>query len=132
VVPGLTAPGTRCVRTVDFLSLYPTLCDLAGLPLPPHLEGPSLRPLLANPRAEWSRPALTTHGHRNHAVRSERYRYIRYAEGGVELYDHQRDPFEWTNIAGTEAGAAALRDLAGHLPKQEKAPATQGSKAQPD
>lgn len=132
VVPGLTTPGTRCGRTVDFLSIYPTLCDLAGLPVPAHVEGPSLRPLLENPKAPWTRPALTTHGFRNHAVRSEQYRLIRYADGSTELYDHQSDPFEWTNLAGQPESAAALRDLSRHLPSTDHAPVNPASKAQPD
>jgi arylsulfatase A-like enzyme len=40
-----------------------------------------------------------TYGRGNHAVRSTRWRYIRYADGTEELYDHERDPHEWTNLA---------------------------------
>lgn len=56
--------------------------------------------LLKNPQTEWSRPAITTYNRGNHAIRSERYRYIRYADGGEELYDHETDPLEWKNLAG--------------------------------
>jgi len=62
VAPGVTQPNSTCERTVDFLSIYPTLCDLAGLPIPPHNEGVSLVPLLKDPAAKWDHPALTTHG----------------------------------------------------------------------
>jgi arylsulfatase A-like enzyme len=99
VAPGVTKPGGRCERTVDFMSIYPTLCDLAGIPKPGHVEGASIRKLLADPRAEWSMPALTTHGRNNHAVRTAQWRYIRYADGGEELYDEWNDPFEWNNLA---------------------------------
>jgi arylsulfatase A-like enzyme len=105
VVPGLTPAGARCQRTVDFMSIYPTLCDLAGLPIPKHVEGPTLRLLLTDPEASWDRPALTTHGYRNHALRSEEWRFIRYANGDEELYDHRVDPFEFVNLvdeAGTD------------------------------
>ena len=56
-------------------------------------------PLLRDPRSEWKRPALMTYGRGNHAVRSERWRYIRYADGSEELYDHDVDPHEWSNLA---------------------------------
>ena len=99
VAPGVTKPGGRCERTVDFMSIYPTLCELAALPVPKHVEGTGISNLLSNPHAEWAKPALTTHGFANHAVRSERWRFIRYTDGGEELYDHLYDPYEWTNVA---------------------------------
>ena len=52
-VPGVTQPGGVCERTVDFLGIYPTLCELAGLPVPKHNQGISIKPLLADPRAAW-------------------------------------------------------------------------------
>ena len=112
VAPGVTEAGGRCDRTVDFMSLYPTLCDLAGLPIPEHVEGVSLLSLLRNPSAEWKRPALTTHGFQNHALRDERWRLIQYADGAMELYDHQQDPYEWTNLAGDPAFEAAIEGIA--------------------
>jgi len=117
VVPGLTKPGSRCERTVSLLDIYPTLADLCGLPVGEHLEGKNLRPLLADPAAEWDRPVVTTHGRNNHAVRSERYRYIRYSDGTEELYDHEDDPMEWTNRAGDPELAEVKRELARWLPK---------------
>jgi hypothetical protein len=53
---------------------------LAGIDAPKHVEGKSLRPLLVDPKAKWDDIALTTHGYMNHAVRSARWRYIRYAD----------------------------------------------------
>ena len=99
IVPGVTQAGTRCERTVDFMSIYPTLCDLCGIETPKHVQGGSIRPLLADPKAAWDRPAITTYGRNNHAVRTEGWRYIRYADGGEELYDETNDPYEWTNLA---------------------------------
>jgi arylsulfatase A-like enzyme len=118
-VPGLTKPGSRCDRTVDFLSLYPTLADLCGLKAPPHLEGASLRPLLTNPAAAWDRPAITTHGRGNNAIRTEKWRYIRYADGSEELYDHEADPLEWKNLAGDSRYADVKKQLAAALPAKE-------------
>lgn len=121
VVPGVTKPGERCERTVDFMSIYPTLCELSGIPIPKQVEGASIKKLLANPRAEWTAPALTTHGFQNHAVRSERWRYIRYRDGGEELYDHSRDPYEWTNLASKgEEFESVKRELAKHFPTRNK------------
>jgi arylsulfatase A-like enzyme len=65
-------------------------------------------PLLKDPAAAWDRPALMTYGRGNHAVRSTRWRYIRYADGTEELYDHERDPHEWTNLAEEPEHAATL------------------------
>lgn len=99
VAPNVTPRNAICSRTVDFMSIYPTLCELADLPKPDHLDGRSILPLLKNPKMEWSQPAVTTHGFQRHAVRSERWRYIRYEDGSEELYDHTVDPYEWTNVA---------------------------------
>jgi arylsulfatase A-like enzyme len=98
------------------MSVYPTLCELCGIAVPGHVEGPSIRALLADPAATWDRPALTTFRRNNHAVRTERWRYIRYADGGEELYDHGRDPYEWTNLARDNSYRAVMDDLARHLP----------------
>lgn len=118
VVPGITRPGGICDRTVDFMSIYPTLTDLAGIPTPSHVEGKSIRTLLADPRAAWDQPALTTYGFGNHAVRSEGWRYIRYTNGDEELYDETKDPYEWTNLAGDAAHAERIKVLARHLPER--------------
>lgn len=117
LVPGLTRPGSTCGRTVNLMDLYPTLADLCGLPVDPAWEGRSLRPLLAEPEAAWPYPALTTHGRNNHAVRSERWRYIRYADGSEELYDHDADPLEWKNLAGDPQLASVKAELAHWLPR---------------
>ncbi len=131
VAPGVTKPGGRCERTVDFMSIYPTLCDLAGIPTPRHVEGVSIRKLLAGPRAEWSTPALTTHGRNNHAVRTEQWRYIRYADGGEELYDERNDPFEWNNLAGAGGEHDKVKkELGKHLPALN-VPPVKSSSSQP-
>ncbi|MEX0641605.1 MAG: sulfatase [Pirellulales bacterium] len=116
VVPGLTSPGGVCERTVDFMSIYPTLTDLAGIPTPAHVEGKSIRTLLANPQSRWHDPALTTYEFNNHAIRSEAYRYIRYADGGEEFYDEVTDPYEWSNLASASRVSGDKAALAEFLP----------------
>jgi len=117
-VPGVTSAGTQCGRTVSLLDLYPTLVELCHLPPEEGLEGDSIARLLADPAAEWDRPAVTTHGRNNHAVRSERWRYIRYEDGSEELYDHEHDPMEWKNLAGDSQWNDVKASLAKYLPKK--------------
>jgi arylsulfatase A-like enzyme len=95
--PGVAADA-KCNKPAELLDLYPTLAEMCGLPKQRQLEGHSLVPQLkdANAAREW--PAITTHNADNHGVRSERYRYIRYADGSEELYDMQKDPNEWKNM----------------------------------
>jgi choline-sulfatase len=119
--PGIAA-GARCARPVELLDLYPTLLELSGASTPAKLEGHSLGPLLKNARAARQWPAITTHNQNNHAVRSERWRYIRYADGAEELYDHRRDPHEWTNLARDARYAKVLATHRAQLPSINAAP----------
>lgn len=118
VAPGVTEAGARCARPINLLDLYPTLIDLCRLPERPELEGASLRPLLEDVAAERDRPSLTTHGRNNHALCSDRYRYIRYSDGSEELYDHKHDPHEWRNVADDANYADVKAELARWLPKK--------------
>lgn len=125
--PGITAKA-RCNRTVELLDIYPTLLELCGFPARDTLEGHSLMPLLkdANAPREW--PAVTTHNQGNHSVRTEDWRYIRYADGSEELYDLKADPNEWTNLAKDDKLTAKKTELAKWLPKIDLPPAP-GSKS---
>ena len=120
VAPGVTKAGTKSVRTVDLMSIYPTLAELSGLPTPRHVEGVSIKTLLAEPHAEWRTAALTTHGFRNHAVRTEQWRYIHYENGDEELYDETKDPYEWTNVASDKKNDHVKTELAKVLPNVNK------------
>jgi arylsulfatase A-like enzyme len=117
VVPGVTKPGTKSEQPVNLMSIYPTLMELCGIPLPAHLEARSVRPLLVEPGAPWSEPVLTTYRFQNHTVRVPGWRYIRYANGDEELYDEAKDPNEWTNLAGRKEFAARMAELKKYLPK---------------
>jgi arylsulfatase A-like enzyme len=116
--PGI-ARGKVCNKPVELLDVYPTLLDLAGLKADPKLEGQSMVPLLKDPEADWSHMARTSFGPGNYAIRSERYRYIRYHDGSEEFYDHSRDPHEWHNLAGESAFSALIQQHRGFLPKKE-------------
>jgi arylsulfatase A-like enzyme len=103
------------------MHIYPTLCDLCGIAKPAHVESTSIKPLLQDPKAAWSTPALTTHMFSNHAVRNEGWRYIRYANGDEELYDETSDPYEWKNLAKDPAQASRKTEMASFLPKSNAA-----------
>src|SRR5690606_17759983 len=112
-----------CNEPVELLDLFPTLNELCGLPPVDGLEGHSLVPQLKNSKAKREWPAITSHNQGNHAVRSERWRYIRYADGSEEFYDMQNDPQEWHNLAGDPAHAAPIAEHRHWLPKIDQPPA---------
>lgn len=118
IAPGVTQMGTVSTRPVSLLDLYPSLVDLCGLPSRSELEGASLRPLLEDPGRDWDRPAVITFGRGNHAVRSEHWRYIRYAEGDEELYDHRVDPDEFHNLASDLRFADVIAEHSRWLPQR--------------
>ncbi|MCI0541569.1 MAG: sulfatase, partial [Verrucomicrobiales bacterium] len=115
-----------CALPAELLDIYPTLIELCGLPPKDGLEGHSLVPQLKDTKTPRPWPALTTHNQGNHAVRSEHWRYIRYADGSEELYDRGADPNEWTNVVRNPNLAAVVRDHARWLPKLD-VPAVPGS-----
>ena len=118
--PGLSA-GTktsRCSKPVNLLSLAPTLLELAGLPSSKVHDGPSLVSLLENPKSNWPHVSLThLHNPGSFGLSDEGWRYIRYADGGEELYDIRKDPYEWSNLAGDKKHVKTLERL------RKKAPA---------
>jgi iduronate 2-sulfatase len=102
-VPGGTK-GKSSGRTVELLDIYPTLAELCGLSPAHKLQGTSLVPLLKDPNSIWEKAAYTQVRRGQifgRSVRTERFRYTEWDEGkaGVELYDHQKDPDEFTNLA---------------------------------
>jgi uncharacterized sulfatase len=116
VAPGAKGNGKTCARTVEFVDLYPTLADRAGLTPPPGYEGVSLKDLLADPAAAHDRPAFTQVHHPGavgHAVRTERWRYVEWDQGkqGSQLYDHEADPHELKNLADDPKYAGTVEEL---------------------
>ncbi|MBS1830798.1 MAG: sulfatase [Acidobacteria bacterium] len=125
-VPGMKQRGKRSSALVEFVDIYPTLAELAGLPLPAHLEGTSFKPVLDNPARKW-KPAVFSQYPRGkimgYSMRTDRYRFTVWVGRedhskieAVELYDHKTDPQENTNIAA-EAGN---KELVGRLMEQWK------------
>jgi iduronate 2-sulfatase len=114
--PQMKTAGQSSPRTVELLDLYPTLADLAGLTPPAKLAGATLRPLLNQPRAEWTRAAYTqlqkAEGH-GHSVRTERWRYTEWGAGekGAQLYDHDKDPNEYVNLTNDPAYANVIAEM---------------------
>ena len=92
---------------VSGLDILPTMCDYAGLAIPKSFEGVSLRGLIENPNTEpksgWRDHLVLEINDRTvvRMVRSERYKYIVYAEGAVreQLFDLRSDPGETRNLA---------------------------------
>ncbi|MCB1070101.1 MAG: sulfatase [Verrucomicrobia bacterium] len=115
--PGVSKPGTTVAHPVSLIDLYPTLVDLCGLESDTWingqgapLDGYSLRPFLADPeQGTWDGPegalSVVSGGpgsdpaDHHWSLRTARWRYIRYNNGSEELYDHDTDPNEWTNLA---------------------------------
>jgi arylsulfatase A-like enzyme len=121
--PGVTKAGSKCDRAVNLIDIYPTLIELCGLKAKPELDGISLVRLLENPKAKWERASVITNERGNHAVRDERWRYIRYNDGTEELYDRESDPHEWTNLAKNSKFNSIKKKLAKWLPQNEAPPA---------
>ena len=120
--PGVT-PDQRCTKPAELLDMYPTLIDLCGLSKNDRLEGHSLLPQLKDAGASREWPAITTHNHDNHGVRSEHWRYIHYADGSEELYDMRKDPNEWKNLASDPQFASIIAEHRAQMPQTSAKPA---------
>lgn len=122
VVFAIAVPGMKpqvVASPVGLIDLYPTLLSLTGVPRPAThaLDGTDLSGILRGLTKERGAPVLSTYGRECHSLRDGRFRYTRYRNGAEELYDHENDPNEWTNVAGDERYAAAKARLAAALPK---------------
>lgn len=131
VAPGVTTPGTRAPGVVELLDIYPTLAELAGLPVAPELEGVSLRPVLADVAVRVRTAAFSQHPRPSHtavpgaamgySLREERYRYTEWRAWttgevlAVELYDYAEAEVETRNLAGAAGLAAEQARFASEL-----------------
>jgi len=114
VMPGAEGNGKASPRVVEAVDLYPTLVELCGLPRPRGLAGRSLKPLLDDPRATWDHPAYTVTKFKNHignAVRTKRWRYAEWDDGGAMLFDHAKDPHELTHMPSDPAHANIVKEM---------------------
>ena len=126
----IAAPGVKggqvCKRLVEYVDIYPTLCDLADLPKPAHLQGKSMQPLLADVEAEHKPFVVTRHGGGD-AVRTDGFRYMemhtKNGAGqlrGVGLFDLKTDPDENQNVAENPVHADVRAKLEGVLDAERK------------
>jgi iduronate 2-sulfatase len=113
--PQVVRPGVAAAAEVEFLDLYPTLAELAGLPRPAGLDGVSLVPLLRDPAARRAGGALSFRRAKapplGVSVRTARYRYTEWPDGSEELYDHSSDPGELHSLARDPAAAGPLAEM---------------------
>ena len=105
--PHQNRKGARTTALTEFVDIYPTLCELCGLPLPQGLEGTSLVSLMENPDRPWKKAAFSQDNSRRNGIMGYTMRTDRYTEWmspenklvGWELYDHEQDPDENVNLA---------------------------------
>ncbi|MEP5912297.1 MAG: sulfatase-like hydrolase/transferase, partial [Flavobacteriaceae bacterium] len=122
-VPNNEKNGQRSKQVVSLLDIYPTLAELCNLPEVAQLEGESLVPLINTPETIQNRSVLTTWRYKNHAVRSNDWRYIHYRDGREELYNHKTDPGEHINLASNPEYANVIKAHKKWLPKHDALPA---------
>lgn len=115
--PGIRGNGRASKALVEFVDFYPTLADLCGLAAPAGLEGVSLAPVLDDPSASVKDAAFSQVQWEDRifgrTVRTDQYRYIRWEGdgGGEELYDHESDPREFTNLVADPQHADVLEQM---------------------
>ncbi len=115
-LPEMTSRGKVCASVIELIDVFPTVTELAGLELPNGLEGKSFVPLIHNPVHVWDRVAHTQSGEgRNRSVCNGRFRYTQWADGAVELYDHDTDPGEWTNQSDNPVYSSVIAELKAEL-----------------
>jgi len=124
-------PGSaenRAVKDgVSLINIYRTLAELTGMETPDYVDGFSLVPQLRDQSIPVPQPSVCSWGRGNYAIRDADYRYIRYFDGGEELYAHAKDPDEWTNVADNPEYAAVKARLAKALPQNEAPLVTEGA-----
>lgn len=125
--PRMKTSGCKTDALVEFVDIYPTLCELADLPLPGHLEGTSFAPLLEHPDFRWKPAAFSqfpnaARSHMGRTIRTDRYRYIEWTPldnpgviDAMELYDHASDSPENFNVANRPENSTVIKQLRAQL-----------------
>ena len=116
IVASAKQSGRRIHQPVNLIDLFPTILELCGVRAEPGIDGHSLCPQLGATPARRIEPAVMTWGKGNHSVRTEEYRFTRYVDGTEELYEHNVDPNEWTNLAWVEVFDKERAKLRAYLP----------------
>ncbi|WP_222847376.1 sulfatase-like hydrolase/transferase [Pontiella desulfatans] len=111
--------GQRTDALVEFVDIYPSLCELAGLPRPGHLQGKSFVPLLNEPSRDWKQAVFSRY-HAGESITTDRYSYSEWSDGSRMLYDHRKDPDENTNIAVLPEYAQLTEKLSRELQKHRE------------
>lgn len=114
----LAGPGVPEAKTTDalveYVDIYPTLCDMTGLKKPDHLQGLSVKPLAEKPGRAWKQAVFSRY-HQGDSVKTDRYRYTRWPSKDGDpahmLYDHKTDPMENVNIASDPDHADTLKRM---------------------
>ncbi|HBO44085.1 MAG TPA: iduronate sulfatase, partial [Planctomycetaceae bacterium] len=145
-MPGAKENGKSCDRLVEFVDIYPALCELAGVDAPAELEGTSFVPLLGDATRPWKKAAFSQFlragkwvapdgaPYMGYTIRTDRWRLVQWygwdevkqARGGLaatELYDHKTDPNENVNVAGLAENQDIIAELAGQLDANRRAAA---------
>lgn len=111
----IKVPGKKpavCNSFVELLDLYPTIAELAGLETSKHLQGKSLVKTIENPNHEVRKMAFSvSQGGKTFLLRTEKWAYIQYdedAKSGIELFDMENDPKQFTNLANKAAYAKTV------------------------
>jgi iduronate 2-sulfatase len=111
--------GQRVNSLVEMVDIYPTLCELAGLELPTHLQGKSLVPTMEDPNTTHKK-AIYGRYHAGETVRTERFQYSEWSNGDKMLYDHKKDPNEDINVVANPKYAKVVEALAAALLKHRE------------
>lgn len=117
VLPGQKSENRRVHDPVSLVDLYPTLMGLCDVPVQSATDGRDLSSALKRNEAFPHGPAIMTWGRGNHSVRTRDWRFTRYSDGGEELYDHNVDPYEWTNLSLVQAYDVVRDQLRQYIPK---------------
>ncbi len=116
--------GSSYSEPVSLINVYKTIADYTKISTPEYVDGESLVPIVKDQSLKLDAPTIISWGRGNYSVRTKDHRYIRYFDGGEELYNHLEDPNEWKNLANDEAFSTLKDELKSYLPKEEQTTVT--------